>query len=90
MQANKASPELKQELSSWVQNSRSGVPSPSAQRDLLWLQKAHDLSAVSTDSEKKPQEPDPPSTLKAPKARSDDGGGNFLSSLFGSCAGRRK
>lgn len=84
MQANKATPELMDELRQWLENPKSnaGAAVNGAKDDLSWLNQQKDLSSVVLGEKGTPDTKEKASTA-SPKS-----GGGFAA-LFG-CASKRK
>lgn len=84
MQANKATPELMDELRQWLENpnSSAGRARDGAKVDLSWLNQQKDLSSVVLG------EKNMPDTKEKASSASQKSGGGFAA-LFG-CASKRK
>ena len=87
MQANKATPQVMNDLRQWLDNPKTGpgAAAEGARDDLKWVNNTKDLSSISL----KPQS-EKDSSIKQEKISADTGGGkNGFAALF-NCGGKRK
>ena len=85
MQANKATPEVMNDLRQWLENPKTGASAvlDGAKDDLKWLNSSKDLSSVRLGESEQPPSPSKEKT---------EGGGqgkSAFAALF-NCAGKRK
>ena len=93
MQANKATPEVTNELRQWLENHKTSGNGgfDGAKDDLKWLNRQKDLSSITMGEKTLPEtkEQSSAASLKSGAAAGGGGGGGGFAALFG-CAGKRK
>lgn len=88
MQANKATPEVMNDLRQWLENPKTSASAgfDGAKDDLKWLNRQKDLSSIALGEKEKPL----PETKEINGSASQkSGGGGGFAALF-NCAGKRK